>query len=68
MMGKYCGDQNFNNFGGAVPPSHVTSSYTILIHFQSNAGYSHGSLNIYSGIGDGFKMEYNPTGIAKHIN
>ena len=44
MMGKYCGD--------SIPPSHVSSSNEILIHFHSDQ-YSEGA---------GFKMEYNPTG------
>ena len=44
MMGKYCGD--------SIPPSHVSSSNEILIHFQSDG----------SATGAGFKMEYNPTG------
>ena len=44
MLGKYCGH--------STPPSHVSSSNKILIHFQSDHG-------IYY---DGFKMEYNPIG------
>ena len=44
MMGKYCGD--------AIPPSHVSSSNKILIHFQSD----------YSGTEAGFQMEYRPRG------
>ena len=44
MMGKYCGD--------SIPPSHVSSSNEILIHFQSD-GHTTGA---------GFKIEYKPTG------
>ena len=44
MMGKYCGD--------SVPPSHVSSSNEILLHFQSD----------WSVAKTGFHMEYNPTG------
>ena len=44
MMGKYCGD--------SVPPSHVSSSNEILVHFQSD----------WVGAKTGFHMEYNPTG------
>ena len=44
MMGKYCGD--------SIPPNHVSSSNSILIHFFSDAGATE----------TGFKMEYNPTG------
>ena len=44
-MGKYCGD--------SIPPSHVSSSNEMLIHFV--ADYPYGNNN-------GFKMEYNPTG------
>ena len=44
MMGKYCGD--------SIPPSHVSSSNEILIHFQSDSAYTVA----------GFKMEYNPRG------
>ena len=43
-MGKYCGD--------SIPPSHVSSSHEILIHFQSDSAYTVA----------GFKMEYNPIG------
>ena len=45
MMGKYCGD--------SIPPSHVSSSNKVLIHFLSD------TMNTYSG----FQMEYNPTGM-----
>ena len=45
MMGKYCGD--------SIPPSHVSSSNEMLIHFE--ADYHNDNNN-------GFKMEYNPTG------
>ena len=44
MMGKYCGD--------SIPPSHLSSSNEVLIHFHSDQ-YTEGA---------GFKMEYNPTG------
>ena len=44
MMGEYCGDSN--------PPSHVSSSNEVLIHFQSDGSATRA----------GFKMEYNPTG------
>ena len=44
MMGRYCGD--------SIPPSHLSSSNEILIHFQSDGSQT----------GTGFKMEYNPTG------
>ena len=44
MMGKYCGD--------SIPPSHVSSSNEVLVHFQSDYGETRA----------GFKMEYNPTG------
>ena len=44
MMGKYCGD--------SIPPSHISSSNEVLIHFQSDWGYTY----------NGFKMEYNPLG------
>ena len=44
MIGKYCGN--------SIPPSYVSSSNEILIHFQSD-----GSLTK-----NGFKMEYNPSG------
>jgi hypothetical protein len=43
MMGKYCGD--------SVPPSHVSSSNKVLIHFLSDGSNTYG----------GFQMEYNPT-------
>ena len=42
MMGKYCGD--------SIPPSHVSSSNKILIHFQSD----------HSDTEAGFQMEYRP--------
>ena len=44
-MGKYCGD--------SIPPSHVSSSNKMLIHFEAD------HINEYN---NGFKMEYNPTG------
>ena len=44
MMGKYCGD--------SIPPSHVSSSNEILIHFRSDGIVTR----------PGFKIEYNPTG------
>ena len=44
MMGKYCGD--------SIPPSHVSSSNEILVHFQSDGSVTY----------SGFKMEYNPLG------
>ena len=43
-MGKYCGD--------SIPPSNVSSSNEILIHFQSDS----------SMIEAGFEMEYIPIG------
>jgi hypothetical protein len=45
MMGKYC--------GASFPPSHISSSKEIMVHFRT-ASWIIG-LN-------GFKMEYNPTG------
>ena len=48
MIGKYCGD--------SIPPSHVSSSNEVLIHFHSIA---------YYGKKAGFKMEYNPLGNTK---
>ena len=44
MMGKYCGD--------SIPPSLVSSSNEILIHFHSD----------YSETEAGFQMEYHPRG------
>ena len=44
MMGMYWGD--------SIPPSHVSSSNEVLIHFHSDYGATYG----------GFKMEYNPLG------
>ena len=44
MMGKYCGD--------SIPPSHVSSSNEVLIHFQFDGAATRA----------GFQMEYNPTG------
>ena len=44
MMGEYC--------GASIPPSDVSSSNKIFIHFQSDPYYNQ----------NGFKMEYNPTG------
>ena len=45
MMGRYCGD--------SIPPSHISSSKEIIVHFETD----------YSNYNDnGFKMEYNPTG------
>ena len=44
MIGKYCGD--------SIPPSHVSSSNEVLIHFLSDVSDTYG----------GFQMEYNPTG------
>jgi hypothetical protein len=46
MIGEYCGD--------SIPPSHVSSSNEIFIHF--NADYYDDNNN------NGFKMEYNPAG------
>ena len=43
-MGKYCGD--------SIPPSHVSSSNEVLIHFQSDD----------YGTRAGFKIGYNPIG------
>ena len=45
MMGKYCGD--------SIPPSHVSSSNEMLIHFEADDDNANNN---------GFKMEYNPTG------
>ena len=45
MMGKYCGD--------SIPPSLVSSSNEILIHFEAD---------YYNGNNYGFKMEYTQTG------
>jgi hypothetical protein len=45
MMGKYCGD--------SIPPSRVSSSNEMLIHFEADNS---------NGYNNGFKMEYNPTG------
>ena len=45
MTGKYCGD--------SIPPSHVSSSNEILIHFEADN---------YNGNNYGFKMEYTQTG------
>ena len=50
MIGKYCGN--------SIPPSHVSSSNEVLIHFQSDGYVTR----------DGFKMEYNPSGEEKDIN
>ena len=44
MMGKYCGD--------SIPPSHVSSSIKVLLHFQSDGDLTRA----------GFKMEYHPIG------
>ena len=44
MMGMYCGD--------SIPPSQVSSSNEVLIHFQSDG----------TGTGAGFQVKYNPTG------
>ena len=46
MMGKYC--------GYSIPPSHVSSSNEVLIHFRSDGAATEA----------GFKMEYNPLGKA----
>ena len=44
MIGKYC---------DSIPPSHVSSSNEVLIHFKSDeTDHNNG----------GFQMEYNPTG------
>ena len=45
MMGEYCGE--------SIPPSHVSSSNEMLIHFEAD---------FYNSNNNGFKMEYNPTG------
>jgi hypothetical protein len=45
MMGKYC--------GASIPPSHISSSKEIMVHFETDN---------YNGFENGFKMEYNPTG------
>ena len=44
MMGKYC--------GASIPPSHISSSKEIMVHFETDS---------YNGNENGFKMEYNPT-------
>ena len=44
MIGKYCGN--------SIPPSHVSSSNEVLIHFQSDSVLPRA----------GFKMEYNLIG------
>jgi hypothetical protein len=44
MLGKYC--------GYSIPPSHVSSSNEILIHFQTDE----------VAMRTGFQMKYNPTG------
>ena len=49
MMGKYCDSSS--------PPSHVSSSNVILIHFQSDGSETF----------TGFKMEYSPTGEAHQL-
>ena len=48
MMGKYC--------GYSIPPSHVSSSNEVLIHFYSN-GYITEA---------GFKIEFHPIGNKTH--
>ena len=48
MMGKYCGD--------SIPPSHVSSSNEILIHFVAD-GYNY----LGNEYGMNIQMEYNPT-------
>ena len=45
MMGKYCGD--------SIPPSHISSSKEIMVHFKT-VSWTYGN--------NGFKMEYRPTG------
>ena len=45
MMGKYCGD--------SIPPSHISSSKEIMVHFETAS---------WTTCNNGFKMEYNPTG------
>ena len=52
MIGKYCGD--------SIPPSHVSSSNEVLIHFQSDPDCCCTEA--------GFKMEYNPSGEEKDMN
>ena len=49
MMGMYCGD--------SIPPSYVSSSNEILIHFQSDGSETEA----------GFKIEYNPIGKTRSI-
>ena len=49
MMGKYCGD--------SIPPSHVSSSNAMLIHFKADS---------YNGNNNGFKMEYNSLGNTEY--
>ena len=49
MLGKYC--------GVSIPPSHISSSNKILVHFQSDGSITH----------TGFRIEYNPTG-KQHIS
>ena len=43
MMGKYCGD--------SMPPSHISSSKEIVVHFETDG----------SGVDKGFEMIYYPT-------
>ena len=50
MMGKYCGD--------SIPPSHISSSNDVLIHFQSDS----------SSTKAGFQMEYQPIGKQKNTD
>ena len=45
MMGKYC--------GASIPPSHISSSKEIMIHFETDNSDDNEN---------GFKMEFNPTG------
>ena len=44
MMGKYC--------GASIPPSHISSSKEMMVHFKT-ASWTNGN---------GFKIEYNPIG------
>ena len=44
-MGKYC--------GASIPPSHISSSKEIMVHFETD------NFNVND---NGFKMEYSPTG------
>ena len=44
LIGKYC--------GASIPPSHISSSKELTVHFETDS---------FNGNGNGFKIEYNPT-------